>query len=604
MPLRIFHPTLSLSLRSLLACLLLCNLLNTLAPAHAAASWTVRRGPVRYTDTQSGKVAARKESSFSIAPAGGVQGKEYEVLVNSSACPQGAADSHLDDVELYAPTGSGITAVNTNASGCRLTARLSIAPDAPLGAVQLWLRKKDNSTIGTVEFNVTTPQAGPIPPGLDKGQVDVMWSVLPENIVHDNFGKKISKEYYCIDVIVGNDSGFDLQLTSVGFTVPEVNPRASEHTAYIVPSIGYRMARGTLERAQQVGVRNRLLAFINSMGPFLTGFTPFFHAVNHRANFSEGVNIFSNPFEKGYEQTFPDTTIRQLDRLADQVWRDDNTSRTVVTNNTQLRLMTFFPRKFLYPPVNKAKRASDYDYDLQADPREVMRRLGQIVLIGEVVQHTNRIRIVSNSLLPGVTGAAVTGRVIDDCGLGVANVNVILSSDSGFGQQTEKTDSAGNYTFSNLPLNRRYNIKAALDNATVNVRDGDENFVLRDSRTVDFRAALNKAVITGKVVNKETGAGVGGITIELRKGASSTDPPTDTTTTQDDGTFKFEEDPQKVAPSDIVDIRAVPNKSFTFDPEAKKKDQDKVITWSCQHRDATFTAVPIPTPTPTPATPQ
>ncbi|MCA1592668.1 MAG: carboxypeptidase-like regulatory domain-containing protein [Acidobacteria bacterium] len=599
-------------LRRLVTFALLFSLLATLSPSLAASSTAPGLRKARYSAAPASPQASPTPipSPYTISPSSGVQGREYEVIVISSACLQDTAKTPpktpptnpLKDFVLYAPDGSGIRGTTSSTSDCRITAKLSIASDAPLGDVKLWLQDKDKQVKDTVNFTVTGITAGPIPPGLNnKGQVDVMWSVLPDNVVHDNFGKKISKEYFCIDALIGNDSGFDLQVSNVGFTVPELNSSTSEGGAYFVPSIGYRMARGTLERAQQVGVRNRLLAFITSMGPLLTGFTPFFHAVNHRANFSEGVNIFSNPFEKGYEQVYPDTTIRQLDRLADQIWRDDTGAKTVIPNNTQLRLMTFFPKKFLFPPAARTK-GSDYqrylnksdvdkvtfEYFQRNNPQFVMQKLGQIVLIGDVIQHTNRIRVISNQLLPNITDAPISGRITDDCNLGVANVKVTLSSDSGFAQRTETTDSAGDYTFANVPKDRRYDIKAKLDNATVTIRGGDENFVLRDPRTVNFRAVLNSFPITGKITKDSDTGQMSDISVQLKTASGAAIG--EAVKPSNDGTYKF--DVKNVAIKDS--IRIVPTSTkFTFDPAERQQT-------GCTRGDVNFKATPNTTPTPKP----
>src|SRR5205085_544547 len=141
-----------------------------------------------------------------IAPSGGLQGKEYEVVVTSNRCTEDMSQdplkanprNPLKDLELYAPDGSGINVTNSTATDCRVTAKLSLANDAPLGIVKLWLIKKGVPQT-FIDFAVTGITVGPIPPGLNgEGQVDVMWSVLPDQVVHDNFGAKVATEYSCV----------------------------------------------------------------------------------------------------------------------------------------------------------------------------------------------------------------------------------------------------------------------------------------------------------------------------------------------------------------------------------------------------------------------
>lgn len=553
---------------------------------------------------QTGSTPARPQSTppappdYTISPSNVQQGKDYDVLLTSTQCLKDATKKPLKDVELYAPTGSGLSLSAIQKSNCNITAKISVAPDAPIANTRLWLKNTD--PLESVELSVNPVTPGPMPPGLNgKGEVDVMWSVLPENVVHDNFGKKVSHEYYCIAVTIGNDSGYDLQISSVGFTIPELQRDAPENTAYRVPSISYQMVRGTLERAQQLGTRNRILDFITTMGPFLTGFTPFFHAINHRANFTEGVNIFSNPFEKGYERVLPDTTIRQLDRLADQTWRDDNSSKTIVQNNTQLRLMTFFPKQFLYPNPKDLKSktaqtstghsasnsASSYydrvDYAERKSPQAVMKRLGQIVLIGDIVQHTNRIRVVSNQLLPNVTDHPISGRITDACGIGIGGVEVTLSGTADFVQRKETTDSAGDYTFANVPADRQYSVSAKLANTTFSLDSGaPDSFILRDARSnVNFKAVMDPFVIKGKITRSGTTEPLKDVKVTLKR---ATGEQIGEVKTEADGTYKFEVKGRVV--TDNFEITpALTN--FTFEPSTQ--------SWNCNKRDTDFRATEV-----------
>ncbi|MGB9181212.1 MAG: carboxypeptidase-like regulatory domain-containing protein [Pyrinomonadaceae bacterium] len=562
---------------------------------------------------------APPEPEFTISPSIVQQGKDYEVLLTSNQCLSDPTKNPLTDVVLYAPQGSRLTISGQQTTACTITAKVAVSSDAIPGNIKLWLKKGTNP-VKTIDLTVTEIAPGPIPPGLGgQGQVDVMWSVLPDNVVYDNFGKKISHEYFCIDVVIGNDSGYDLQISSIGFTIPELNPENPEKNAYIVPTIGYRMARGTLEREQQVGVRVKLLAIITSMGPLLTGFTPFFHAINHRANFTEGINIFSNPFEKGFESAVPDTTIRHLDRLADQTWRDDNSARTIVQNNTQLKLTTFVPKAFLYPPISNKTRSSastkgggkggqgssnvppddanvtaadlyagdrrekSYGkerYEERKDPMIVMRRLGQVVLIGDVIQHTNRIRVVSNQQLSSLTDFPISGRVLDDCRIGVPNVEVTLTGGAGFEDKKVKTDSAGDYIFNNVPAERTYSLSAKLEGATFTLERGNGKFILRDPRSnVDFTATLNPFPITGKITNTGTTGDLKKIAVTLKLNTQELQ----TVHPDENGVYKFDVKDKPIKGAYEI---ALTSTDFTFEPASRE--------WTCSKRDTNFKATKKP----------
>lgn len=319
---------------------------------------------------------------YLMIPGRGVPGKEYDVTVSSSDCAQNSLKGAL----LATPQGSGINVSKINSNleqGCSLTAKISIEPDAPYGDVVFRLTDAKGEIFGLVPFSVISKPPEPIPPGIDP-QIDVMWAVVPWKIVADNFGRRIAKLYYCIEVIIGNNSGYSLQIVSTGFTIPGLAQQfqAQGLKKPTIPSNGYKTTRGSIEWEQNQGWRNLTVNLIKGVGPVLTGITPFFHAVNHRANFSEGVNILSNPFEKGFEMVFPDKTIRNLERLDDQILRDG----LIINNNLQVKTKVFMPKDMV--------GLSDSDRD---NPHKAMLALGELVIVGDRIQHINRVKVTSSN---------------------------------------------------------------------------------------------------------------------------------------------------------------------------------------------------------------
>lgn len=299
--------------------------------------------------------------------------------------------------------------------------------------------------------------------------MDVLWSVVPKNVVSDNFGKRVGNNFYCVEIVIGNSTGYDLQLASVGFKVGPIGPYAKvvantrqqlaemalqnnqeairsivdkaiearnelekcskkdnpncnseqiskalddeikritdrvltaqlagataaraqadvlsqlSQQAYAqkIPVSSYRMSRGSVEHGQFWSRRSLILNFVKAAGPFLVGFTPFFHVLNHRNNFSQGVNIFSDPFEKGIELVFPDETVRQLQRLDEQMLRDGLT----VLNNQQIRTRAFIPKKLL-----------GLEGTLKDDWATVTQALGTLIIVGDKIQYINRIQVTA-----------------------------------------------------------------------------------------------------------------------------------------------------------------------------------------------------------------
>jgi len=393
---------------------------------------------------------ATAEPDYTMNPNKCERGKTYEVVIKSKK-------NDLAGAELVKNGDIDVKNKGVNATGSELSAEITIANTASFGSVSLKIIKKisgqEDQFLGSIEFSVIVAPPGPIPPGMEP-QVDIMWTMVPQNIVKDNYGQRIGKNFYCIEVVIGNNSGYDLQVASVGFelgpvgkaatvvfemleaanqaaveaakaqslallqpnnednkvkakTAEEVAARANAalksafeaslfyskavREAYEkagmrvnnkIPGSSYRMTRGSLEHGEHLELRNLSVNFIKAFGPVLTGFLPFFKHTNPRANFSEGINIFSNPFEKGFEALFPDETINQLQRLDDQMLRDG----MIIQNNTQLRTRVFFPKDRLV----LEKKVRD-------NPLVVTMSLGTMYLIGDTIEYINRVRVAAGA---------------------------------------------------------------------------------------------------------------------------------------------------------------------------------------------------------------
>jgi hypothetical protein len=243
--------------------------------------------------------------------------------------------------------------------------------------------------------------------------VDIAWKILPRRVVTDNFGSRIAKLYFAVQAVVGNNSGYDIQVSSIFFRLPDAAGLSAP-----IPTDPYHIVRGTLDREHEVGIRNTSINVIKAVGPVLAGSAVFFAAntaasVNHGLLYSRIVNLFTNPFEKGVEIAFPDKTLSQMVALDNQALRDS----ALISNDSQQSLLVFVSRDVLLPAkdgtvgARNRRRALRRGIRADFDPIEVMRELGEMVLVGKSVQYINRIQVTA-----GVEKNSMQNRQADGSG--------------------------------------------------------------------------------------------------------------------------------------------------------------------------------------------
>ncbi len=170
----------------------------------------------------------------------------------------------------------------------------------------------------------------------------VDWDILPPNIVGDNYGRTITKDYYCIEVTIQNNSGSDLALAGLRF----------ENGAVRRPNTSYDTVHGSLARRKITHPRAMTLAIIDGMGSLMTGFNPFFHNVNHAKNFSQFIDILSNPLAKGLDKGWMDPYPGELARFEHDVLRDDK----IIPNAAIFKTKIFVPKRALFTNEGEDKK--------------------------------------------------------------------------------------------------------------------------------------------------------------------------------------------------------------------------------------------------------
>jgi hypothetical protein len=239
-----------------------------------------------------------------------------------------------------------------------------------------------------------------------------MWGVVPDRIVHDNFGHYVSDKFFCVEVVIGNDSGYPIQIAAIGFSMK------GDETRGPLPSSGYRMTRAMLEVGQQLNPRGFVIQAMSAASLIAAGALPFFHNANHKANFASAAALFSDPLSKGLELLWPDLTIGELNRLDDQMLHDE----MLISNNTQVRTVVFVPKDVVLAYLLASRATSRatpgatpaaannplkecaapgpfrelWKCQKRTSVKEVADQLGKLVLVGNQVAFINRVRVESS----------------------------------------------------------------------------------------------------------------------------------------------------------------------------------------------------------------
>lgn len=308
----------------------------------------------------------------------------------------------------------------------------------------------DAVSINVTEFKQKPLDPKPTPNGIRR--VDAMWTLLPDRVIKDNYGSKTAESYYGIQVVLGNNSGFDMQVVGMGFVTrlwpggggaadghhfavagtpnyfdercliePEATPSPKpgetaqaqptptpdkDHAPSFargcvqIPAIDHRLVRGTIEKEQAFGKRAKMLGFLTAAGTVTTGFTPFFRAANPKANFSSFTSVLNGQFKEGFNLAVPDLTVRQLNRLETQVMHDSLT----IPNNGQERTVIFVP-KGIFARLDETGKKLMKEI---LPPAEVTRRLGELILVGRpLIYFEDRQIVVARTERPAPTEATV-----------------------------------------------------------------------------------------------------------------------------------------------------------------------------------------------------
>lgn len=192
--------------------------------------------------------------------------------------------------------------------------------------------------------------------------VKTVWEVLPSEIVGDNYGRAITRNYFCAEVTIQNYSGADIALAGLVFD------RVVNDVHVYDPVSSYSTVRGTLAKRKLTHPRTLTLAVVDAVGSLMTGFNPYFHNDAHKANYSTFIDVISNPLAKGLSLVWKDSYPDEVNRFESDVLKDDKN----IANGTTFKTKIFFPKRLLFTDKDPKRN----------DPAEVRKALGQLIVLG------------------------------------------------------------------------------------------------------------------------------------------------------------------------------------------------------------------------------
>ncbi len=360
------------------------------------------------------------QSSAGIIPSMHVKdGKPFQLFITPQDCKADDASTQpTDKWKIVTLSGSGLASQGapTIVPPCQLIASVTIDPSAPTGPQPILADtgKGMVKLLGSISIVDVVP--GAIPPGIDP-QVDVFWTILSPGITSDTFGRWVSRKYYAVQVSIGNNSGYELQIASIGFqlrnpdgTLSNLDDQKGALAQWNHASNNdYHVVRATPEREQIAGARAYVLSVAEALSLLGSGLTPFFKNIGHQATYSTSVSIFGDPVTKGLGIVWPDLTVPDLNRL-DNLALHDN---AIIPNNSQTKTIVFVDRKLLdrYFASKKSDTGNGAQNSVMQmvgpcegragfrrlcnpnEPQDVKYWLGNMILVGDEIEYKQRIHI-------------------------------------------------------------------------------------------------------------------------------------------------------------------------------------------------------------------
>ena len=246
-----------------------------------------------------------------------------------------AIDLTNDTLMIAGNAGITLSSQPTTKGKCLIAYTATIDPNVYPGNYKLILLDLNKNNLGFAEITIVDPAAGPLPPGL-RPEVDVLWEVMSQKSCSDVFGSRVAERNYCIQLKVGNNSGYALQVAGIGFSTQLdalKDPRNDTGTVTIANS-SYASTRAVLLTENVTSGRNIAYNILQATGVLMSAFTPYFGTGKHpngtinnaRTNWSTAASIVSGPLLSAFNIIAPNPVITQLNNLDDQSFRTGTSS--------------------------------------------------------------------------------------------------------------------------------------------------------------------------------------------------------------------------------------------------------------------------------------
>jgi len=314
-------------------------------------------------------------------------------------------------------SGSGISLSAPLVGDCMLTSTATISPGVQPDKYPIVVSSHDSTPSsspidqGYGDLNVLGPLSGPTP---SKPEVDVEWNVLTPHTCSDTFGSHVGKIFYCVQVTIGNNSAYKLQISTIAFKTQSLFADNDEAKFNINPNTSYQTTRAVAQKGQTTTTRNLIFNSLGGVGLIMGSFTPYFHNPNSVSRWSTGAAIVSGTFTSVMDLIAPDLTIRELNNLDDQSLRDGK----IISNNTQnspfdifvekrevlpqlAKLYTKYKAKWNTPDIGQKEILDRLEQCVKkhggdCDPDYVKEAMGALVLEGHKIDYIERIVVDSS----------------------------------------------------------------------------------------------------------------------------------------------------------------------------------------------------------------